>query len=64
MGKIKTKMVKRSAKELKDKSEFTDDFEQNKKILKNALPSKKIRNQMAGLLAKLKKRDKTLDSKN
>ena len=56
MGKIKLKMVKRSAKELQKKGiKFSGNFEENKKILGNILPSKKIRNQIAGFLAKLKK---------
>ena len=56
MGKIKSKMIKRSAKELIKKGiKFSKNFEENKKILGDTMPSKKIRNQMAGFLAKLKK---------
>jgi len=56
MGKIKSKMIKRSAKDLIKKGiKFGETFEENKKILGNSMPSKKIRNQMAGFLAKLKK---------
>lgn len=56
MGKIKSKQVKRSAHELvKAGVVFTKDFEANKKVLGMIMPSKKIRNQMAGYLAKLKK---------
>ncbi len=59
MGKIKSKLVKRSAKTFINKGvEFTESFEKNKKILGNTLPSKKLRNQMAGFLAKLKKQEK------
>jgi ribosomal protein S17E len=59
MGKIKSKQIKRSAKELIKKGiEFSEDFERNKKILGNTLPSKKIRNQMAGYLSKLSKEGK------
>lgn len=58
MGKIKSKSVKRAAEILVEKEiEFTDSFEENKKILEGITPSKKIRNQMAGLLTKLKKRE-------
>ena len=57
MGKIKSKMIKRSAKELIKKGiKFSKNFEENKKILGDTMPSKKIRNQMAGFLAKLKKK--------
>ena len=56
MGKIKSKMIKRSAKIfLKEGVKFGEDFEKNKKILGNTMPSKKIRNQMAGYLSHLKK---------
>ncbi|MEK6840413.1 MAG: 30S ribosomal protein S17e [Nanoarchaeota archaeon] len=58
MGKIKSKMVKRSAKELVKRGiEFSPDFERNKKILgSNTMPSKKIRNQVAGYLSKFYKK--------
>ena len=53
MGKIKTKLVKRTAEELMKRGiEFAGDFEKNKRMLGNTMPSKKIRNQMAGYLAK------------
>ena len=56
MGKIKSKQVKRSARELVKKGVvFSGSFEDNKKVLGRTMPSKKIRNQMAGYLAKLKK---------
>ncbi len=59
MGKIKSKMVKRSANTLiKEGIEFTEDFEKNKKILKDTMPSKKLRNQMAGFLSKIKKQER------
>ncbi|MEK6847678.1 MAG: 30S ribosomal protein S17e [Nanoarchaeota archaeon] len=58
MGKIKSKQVKRSAEEMVKRGiEFSKDFEKNKKILgSTTMPSKKIRNQVAGYLAKLKKK--------
>lgn len=62
MGKIKSKSVKKTASILIKKGEFTDSFEENKKVLDNLLPSKKIRNQVAGLLAKLKKRENKLNA--
>lgn len=58
MGKIKLKLIKRTAKELMKKGiDFTNSFEENKKILTGTMPSKKIRNQIAGLIAKIKKRE-------
>lgn len=56
MGKIKSKLIRRSAKTLVQKGiQFTEKFDDNKLVLGNILPSKKIRNQIAGLLAKMKK---------
>lgn len=56
MGKIKSKLVKRTANELIKKGiKFNKNFEDNKEILGKTMPSKKIRNQMAGFLAKLEK---------
>ena len=59
MGKIKSKLIKRSAEELVKRGiVFTESFEQNKKILGSTMPSKKIRNQIAGYLSVKKKREK------
>ena len=59
MGKIKGKLVKRSSERLiQEGIEFSDKFEKNKKVLGNTMPSKKIRNQMAGYLARLKRQEK------
>ena len=56
MGKIKGKLVKRTAKSLTAEGiEFGPDFEKNKKVLGNTMPSKKIRNQLAGYYARIKK---------
>ena len=56
MGKIKSKLIRRTAKTLASRGiVFRDTFEENKKILGNELPSKKIRNQIAGLLTQIKK---------
>ncbi len=57
MGKIKSKMVKRSARELTKKGVvFNGSFSDNKKVLGMTMPSKKIRNQMAGYLSKMNKK--------
>lgn len=56
MGKIKSKLIKRTANKLVEEGiEFTTDFEENKNILGKTMPSKKIRNQIAGFLVRLKK---------
>ncbi len=58
MGKIKPKSVRRSADILTKKGvQFSGDFEENKQILNRMTISKKLRNQLAGLLAKAKKQD-------
>jgi len=59
MGKIKSKLVRRTAKKLTEiNHDFTGQFEQNKRILGNSIPSRKLRNQIAGLIGKMKKREK------
>ena len=52
-------VAKRLSRLLKKDVKFSESFEENKKILGNkSLPSKKIRNQTAGLLGKTKKAEK------
>ena len=59
MGKIKSKLIKRSGEELVKRGiEFSEDFERNKRILGRTMPSKKIRNQIAGYLSRLYKKEK------
>ena len=59
MGKIKTKLIKRTAKALVEKGiEFDENFEKNKEILGKEMPSKKVRNQIAGFLTRFKKKEK------
>lgn len=59
MGKIKSKLIKRTAHELIKKGiEFDDNFEKNKKVLFGTMPSKKIRNQIAGYVVRVKKAEK------
>ena len=55
MGKIKGKLIKRTAKALTANGiEFTTEFNINKKILgNNTMPSKKLRNQIAGYQVRL-----------
>jgi len=55
MGRIKSLMVKRAAKQLivLYKSRFSVSFEENKKVLGNRMPSKSVRNKIAGYLSRL-----------
>ena len=59
MGKIKSKLIRRTTNTLlKEYIEFTESFEENKRLLGNKImPSKKIRNQIAGLLAKTRQQE-------
>ena len=59
MGKIKSKVVRRTADAFLQKGiDFDESFEDNKKILSKSMPSKKLRNQLAGFLARLKKQER------
>ena len=59
MGRIKPAMVKRATRELlKQEIEFSEDFDYNKKLLGSTMPSKKVRNKIAGYLARIKKAEK------
>lgn len=55
MGRIKSLLVKRTAKQLLEtKPElFKSSFEHNKKILGKTMPSKPLRNKIAGYIARL-----------
>lgn len=56
MGRIKSLLVKRTAKKLlEEEGLFTERFGDNKKVLKNTMPSKPIRNKIAGYMARLVK---------
>ena len=64
MGKIKSRLVKRTANALIEKGiGFTEEFNRNKKVLGSTMPSKKLRNQMAGYLSRLKKSKQTAQVK-
>ena len=62
MGRIKTTLVKRTSKELlaKTPDSFSADFEQNKKALGHTMPSKPLKNKIAGYIARLKKNTKAI----
>ena len=56
MGKIKSKSIRKATKLLANEGvKFNSNFEEDKKILKGLVISKKLRNQMAGLMSKTKK---------
>ncbi len=59
MGKIKTQLVKSATEEIleKHRDKFSTDFQKNKEVLGQvaSLPSKKIRNVIAGYITRLLK---------
>jgi len=55
MGRIKSTLIKRTAKKLTEEQEFSDNFEENKQAISGILPSKRMRNMVAGYLTRLKK---------
>lgn len=58
MGKIKSALIKKTGRQLmSEESSFSADFEHNKKLLGNTMPSKKNRNKVAGYIAKLKRKE-------
>ena len=64
MGKIKTGLIKRTSQRLlKEDLEFSEDFEKNKKLLGREMPSKKVRNQIAGYISRLKRFQKEKEKK-
>ena len=62
MGRIKSTLVKRTSRQLLENSpeSFGKTFEENKKSLGSILPSKKMRNKIAGYVARIKKNTKTI----
>jgi len=62
MGRIKSTLIKRSSRQLIENSteSFGKTFEENKKALGSTLPSKKMRNKIAGYIARIKRNTKTI----
>jgi len=59
MGKIRSKTVKKTAGILLSRDiGLSENFENNKNIIKGVSPSKKVRNQIAGYAVRLKKQEK------
>lgn len=59
MGRIKSTLIKKASRQLLEKeNSFTESFENNKIILGNTMPSKSLRNKIAGYIARLIKMKK------
>lgn len=64
MGRIKTTLVKRTGRQLNSKipESFSEKFEENKKALGHTLPSKRMRNMVAGFITRANRnKEKTID---
>jgi small subunit ribosomal protein S17e len=58
MGRIKSTLIKRTARSmLKEKNRFEDKFNENRDILGNSMPSKRLRNRIAGYITRIKKNE-------
>jgi len=58
MGRVKNSLIKRTARSLlKEENKFTDKFEDSKRLLGSSMPSKRLRNQIAGYIARLKQQE-------
>jgi len=58
MGRVKSAMLRKAAKELVATEEgFSDNFENNKRLLKGTIPYKSVRNKVAGAIVTMKKRE-------
>lgn len=54
MGRIKSALIKRTAKALlKEENKFNQGFNNNKKILGSSMPSKRLRNRIAGYITRI-----------
>lgn len=57
MGRIKSLLIKRTTRSLlKEENAFSENFEENKKLLGTHMPSKRIRNMIAGYITRLKRK--------
>jgi len=54
MGRIKSALIKRTARSmLKEENKFDDNFDNDKKLIGNSMPSKRLRNRIAGYITRL-----------
>jgi ribosomal protein S17E len=61
MGRIKSTAIKRTARQLLNSDiVFTEIFDKNKKLLNGLMPSKPIKNKIAGYISRLMKIKKAL----
>ncbi|MBM3247301.1 30S ribosomal protein S17e [Candidatus Pacearchaeota archaeon] len=59
MGRIKSALIKRTARTLlKEENNFSEDFNKNKPLLGKKMPSKSLRNKIAGYITRIKRNEK------
>lgn len=66
MGRIKGALIKRTARGmLKEENNFNENFDKNKKLIGNTMPSKSLRNKIAGYISRIKadEKKKTVSSR-
>ena len=57
MGRIKSTLIKRTGEKLIQKNTFSTDFNDNKRFIGRVMPSKKVRNKIAGYITRLVRRN-------
>ena len=60
MGRIKTMVIKRTSRELAEQPGFGKEFNGNKKVLGRSMPSKRMRNMIAGYITRLNRNRKSI----
>jgi len=59
MGRIKSALIKRTAKAmLKEENQFQEGFDVNKNLIASSMPSKRLRNRIAGYVTRLKRNER------
>jgi ribosomal protein S17E len=58
MGRVKSALIKRTARSLlKEQNKFEVGFDKNKSLLANSMPSKRLRNRIAGYVTRIKQNE-------
>ena len=58
MGRVKSALIKRTARSLlKEANKFEVGFDKNKRLLANSMPSKRLRNRIAGYVTRIKQNE-------
>jgi len=64
MGRVKSLMIKKAARQLYEQvGDFNEDFDHNKRLLKGTMPYKSVRNKVAGEIVRLARKQKQKELK-